>query len=107
MKMLDITLNNVANFDETNVDFSPECGITINKRGECTITVRKAESSQRCTIMLGVSGAVFKFPLYVIFKGKVGGSGQIEAQMKWMSTKQLTITQGMYMEFPLLNFYGF
>ena len=52
----------MANFDGTNVSYSPECTKTPNKKGARTIMVMRAPSSQRCTVMLGVSGLAYKLP---------------------------------------------
>jgi len=67
--MLEIPPSNIANFDETNVYFSPDSTVTLNRHGGRTISVKKAQSSQRTTIMVGVTADGEKLPPYLIFKG--------------------------------------
>ena len=52
----------VANFDETDVQFAVETNRTISYRGQKTVSVKKPDSSSRCTVMLGVSANGMKFP---------------------------------------------
>jgi hypothetical protein len=40
MKMLNIPYENVANFDETNLDFSVDGGPTLNSQGGRTVAVQ-------------------------------------------------------------------
>ena len=82
MEMLGITHDNLCNFDKTNVHYSPECTKTLNKKGERTISVLRAPSSQRCTIMLGVSGTGYKFPPYIIFKGQRTKKGIVKKELE-------------------------
>eukprot|EP00977_Amphora_coffeiformis_P023692 scaffold13947_cov113-Amphora_coffeaeformis.AAC.2 len=62
----------IANFDETDVHFAVETRSTIAYRGEKTVSVKKPDSSSRCTIILGCSADGEKFPPYIIYKGKRG-----------------------------------
>eukprot|EP00977_Amphora_coffeiformis_P020687 scaffold8374_cov175-Amphora_coffeaeformis.AAC.126 len=62
----------IANFDETDVHFAVETRSTIAYRGEKTVSVKKPDSSSRCTVMLGCSADGEKFPPYIIYKGKRG-----------------------------------
>lgn len=60
----------IVNFDETDVQFAMNTNTTIAYRGQRTVAVRNPVSSSRCTVMLGVAADGYKFPPYVIFKGK-------------------------------------
>ena len=88
MSMYGIDHNCVANFDETAVYFSPECSVTLNWRGERNISVRKADSSQRCTVMIGVSGDGHKFPPFVVNKGSIGRTGRIAVELRRVAQEQ-------------------
>jgi hypothetical protein len=70
MKILEITHKNICNFDETNVFFAPQSKKTLAAVGSQTVAALIAESSQRCTAMIGVAGNGDGFEPYVIFKGK-------------------------------------
>lgn len=52
MTLLCINKKRVANFDETNTYFSPDVCTTIARRRSHYVSVRKAESSSRCTFSL-------------------------------------------------------
>jgi len=65
----EIPASNIANFDETNVYFSPDSTVTLNRYGVWTISVKKAQSSQRTKIMVGLTADGEKLPPYLIFKG--------------------------------------
>ena len=45
IKMLNIPYENVANFDETNLDFSVDGGPTLNSKGADTVAVKAGKSS--------------------------------------------------------------
>lgn len=72
---------NVANFDETNVYFAPDSAETLNKKGERTVSVRKADCSMRCTAMIGVSMLGEKLPPYIIYQGSEKVTGRIKRDM--------------------------
>jgi hypothetical protein len=65
--------SNVANFDETNVSFDCASKRTLNWKGEASINIATATTSSRCTVMIGCTTTGYKFPAFVIFKGKPGG----------------------------------
>ena len=69
----EIKAENIANFDETNVSFDSASKRTLSWRGENTINMATATTSDRCTVMIGCSATGYKFPAFVIFKGKPGG----------------------------------
>ena len=71
-KAYSISKDRIANFDETDVQFCINTNTTVALRGEKTVAVCSPNSSNRCTVMLGVSAYGYKFPPYVIFKGKAG-----------------------------------
>ena len=56
-KLYDSPIENVANFDETNVFWTPDAKTTLNRARERTITCNGAKTSNRVTAMIGVSAA--------------------------------------------------
>jgi hypothetical protein len=82
MEMLGIGQESVCNFDETNVFFSPESKRTLARVGDSTIGALRADSSQRCSVMLGVTAGGHKFPPYIIYKGRNTNSGTINRQLR-------------------------
>jgi len=77
-----ITNDCIANFDETDVQFSIQTNTTVAYRGQRTVSVRAPTGSGRCTVMLGVAADGHKFPPFVIFKGKRGARVAKEVK-KW------------------------
>lgn len=71
-KTYGITQDRIANFDETDVQFSVQTQRTLAHRGQRTVSVRTPTSSGRCSVMLGVAADGHKFPPYIIFKGLPG-----------------------------------
>jgi DDE superfamily endonuclease len=69
VRMLDIPYENVANFDETNLDFDVDGGPTLNAKGAKTVGVKGAKSSDRATAFLGVSMMGECLPPFIIWKG--------------------------------------
>jgi hypothetical protein len=59
----------IVNIDETNIDFDLVSGSTLAGRGDCTVACATTGSSNRCTVMLGVTMDGEKLPSFVIFKG--------------------------------------
>jgi hypothetical protein len=107
MSMYGIGHDCIENFDETAVYFSLECSVTLNWQGERTISVRKADSSQRCTVMIGVSGNGHKFPPFVVFKGSTGRTGRIVVVLRRVAQQQHLIGHvGEHNNFPLSNFHS-
>jgi hypothetical protein len=82
MTMFQIGPENVCNFDETNVFFSPECKRTLARKGGGTVSAVRADSSQHCSVMIGVSCTGHKFPPCIIYKGRNILGGTIKRQMK-------------------------
>jgi hypothetical protein len=89
MQMLMIGHDCVANFDETNVYFSPSTPTTLDRRGSRTVSVRSSKSSKRCTVMLGVTGDGKPFHPYIIFNGKYGPTGHIYQTFQHIYTAQV------------------
>lgn len=67
--MVGISLDCLVNFDETNVYFSFESVSTLNRKGHRTISARKADSTNRCTVMIGVSASTIHH-----FQGQPGSN---------------------------------
>jgi hypothetical protein len=66
MEMLEISYENVANFDKTNLDFSVNGGHTLNSKGAKTVSVKAGQSSDRATAFVGVSMTRECFTPYII-----------------------------------------
>lgn len=81
-KMLGIASHHIANFDETNVYFSPPVRSTIAKKGSRTVAIRQPDSNNRCSAMLGVSMTGYKFAPYIIFQGKTTRAGRIRQELE-------------------------
>ena len=71
-RMMRLESGCVVNIDETNVDFDMPSNTTLAPRGSRTVSVRSSGSSQRATVLLGVTQNGEKFPPFVVFKGKQG-----------------------------------
>ena len=67
-KLFGIAPECIANFDETNVYFSPPIRSTIAHKGSRTVTIRTPDSNNRCTAMLGVTMSGYKFPPHIIYQ---------------------------------------
>jgi hypothetical protein len=92
MKIYSIPLRNVANFDETNVNYDMPSRRCLSRAGKRTINIKTATSSQRCTAMLGCAGDGKKFAPYIIFKAKPGGL----VQRRELSTLEAYPKEGMF-----------
>jgi hypothetical protein len=75
---LRVPRENVVNADETNIPFVPLSTTTLNVRGYKTISVRKPDSSQRATLMIGVSASCEKLPPFIIFPRKILAASRID-----------------------------
>jgi hypothetical protein len=104
MKMLQIGPENVYNFDKTNVFFSPECKRTLARKGDGTVSALRADSSQRCSIMIGVSCSGHKFLPYIIYKGGNTLGGKFDRQMKKVESMAAEVY--LYNGFPMSLFYA-
>jgi len=80
-KLLGIAPECIANFDETNVYFSPPIRSTIAHKGSKTVAIRTPDSNNRCTAMLGVTMSGYKFPPFIIYTGKVTRAGRIKREL--------------------------
>ena len=69
-KLFQVPDEAIANFDETNVYFAPDTSSTIDWRGSRTVSVNKAQSSLRLIATIRRTKTGYKFPSYIIFKGK-------------------------------------
>lgn len=77
IEMLNIPLENVANFDETNLDFSIEGGSTLDSKGAKSVAAKGAQSSDRATAFIGVSMTGECLTPYIIFKGSDKTTGRV------------------------------
>lgn len=73
MRINGIARADVVNIDETNIDFDCISADTLEVRGSKTISIAGNGSSNRCTILLGVTGNGVKLPPFIIFKGTHDG----------------------------------
>jgi hypothetical protein len=112
MVIAGIPLSNVANFDQTNVMFCTESKQTLAHKGSKTVSALKGDSTQRCTVMIGATATGYKFPPYIIFKGRDTLNGTIKRRLKQVDAARLqqqnlpTPTTDIHMEYPLSNFYA-
>jgi hypothetical protein len=77
IQMLNIPFENVANFDETNLDFSVDGGSMLNSKGAKTVPVKGGQSSDRATAFIGVSMTGECFTPYIIYKGMDKSTGRV------------------------------
>jgi DDE superfamily endonuclease len=77
MALYNIPHENVLNADKTNVPFVPLSNTTLNVHGYKTISVRKPDSSQCATLMIGVSASGEKLPPFIIFTGKLSAVSRV------------------------------
>jgi DDE superfamily endonuclease len=105
MRMLNIDKSAICNFDETNIFFSFKSKTTLNDRGAKTVSVRQAGDTQRCTVMIGVSGSNEKFPPFIIFKGKDTRGGRVNKTIDRIEIQQQASRDGEHDGFPLSNIY--
>jgi hypothetical protein len=77
MQMLEIPNKNVANFDETNLDFSVDGGHTLNLKGAKTFSVKAGQSSDRAAAFFGVSMTGECFTPYIIYKRTDKTTGRV------------------------------
>jgi hypothetical protein len=84
IRMMSVTLSNVYNVDQTNCYYSIEARFTLAKKGSKTVSVKGADLSNLCTIMLGASASGEKLLQYIVFKEMIGGriSQEISQQQK-------------------------
>jgi DDE superfamily endonuclease len=54
-----------------------EGNVTLNRKGERTISIDKSPSVERASLMIDVSGSGYKFPPFLIFKGLNSENGRI------------------------------
>ena len=73
VQRLGITPDCVVNIDETNVDFDMTGRVTLARRGSRTVSVSSTESSNRVSVLLGVTMSGIKLKPFLIFKGKPEG----------------------------------
>jgi hypothetical protein len=107
MLVAGIPLENVANFDQTNVMFSHDSKRTLAHKGSKTVSALKGESTQRCTVMLGATATGKKFPPYIVFKGRDTSSGTINRQLKRLDAVRTASPEMDQVDgFPLSNFYS-
>jgi DDE superfamily endonuclease len=63
----------IVNIDETNIFFDMAGNMTLADRGSRTVSMKTTGSSNRCTVLLGVSMSGDKLPPFVVFKGTRDG----------------------------------
>jgi hypothetical protein len=61
-----------VNIDKTNIYFDMTSATILAHQGKRTVSIRNTGSSQRCTVLLGVTMDGQKLPPFIIFKGKPG-----------------------------------
>jgi hypothetical protein len=109
MTVAGIPLENITNFDQTNVMFSSDGKRTLAHKGAKTVSALKGSSTQRCTVMLGATATGHKFPPYIIFKGRDTAQGTINRRFRQVDiARQATTTSSdeSFKDYPLSNFYA-
>ncbi len=81
IRLLGVDCSDVYNADETNMYFSPQPTSTYAPRGSRTVSIKGADSSSRCTVMLGASMTGKKLPPFLIFRGKNERTGHIKREL--------------------------
>lgn len=89
--MAGIVPSHVANFDQTNIYFSPQVNYTIASRGDKTVSMRSPASNNRCTVMLGCTEDGHLLNPYIVFKGVSTRGGKI---LKEIATPALARANG-------------
>jgi DDE superfamily endonuclease len=82
VKMIDVSPENVYNFDQTNISFSQHSKFTLENKGAKTVSVKGAESSSRCTVMLGASWGGKKAPPFIVYIGSAERGGRIRKEIE-------------------------
>jgi hypothetical protein len=73
-----ISNDGIYNCNQTNYFYSMESSYTYAAKGSKTVALRGAESTSRCTVMLGMNrSGTNKLPPYIIFKGVSNSTGRI------------------------------
>jgi len=70
IRSISLSSCNVVNIDETNIEFDSNSTKTLADKGSRTVSVRTSGSSNRCTVLLGVTLSGEKLPPFIMFKGK-------------------------------------
>jgi transposase-like protein len=81
IQILGVDCCDVYNADETNMYFSPQPTSTYAPRGSRTVSIKGADSSSRCTVMLCASMSGTKLPPFLIFRGKNDRAGHIKREL--------------------------
>ncbi len=81
-RLMGVDCSRVYNVDETNVFFSQEPIFTYAKRGSRTVSIKGADSAQRCTVMLRGNLAGGKLSPFIIFKGANTRMGYIKKELE-------------------------
>ena len=80
IEMLNIPMENVANFDEMNLDFSVEGRSMLNMKGEKTVKGKAGQSSNRATAFIGVTRTGECLMPYIICKGTDKSTGHVHRE---------------------------
>jgi hypothetical protein len=81
IQILGVDCCDVNNADETNMYFSPQPTSTYAPRGSWTVSIKGADSSSRCTVMLCASMSGAKLPPFLNFRGKNDRAGHIKREL--------------------------
>jgi transposase-like protein len=89
----------VVNIDETNVDFDMTGNVTLARKGSRTVSIRSTGSSNRVSVLLGVTMSGTKLEPFLIFKGKPTGRIIREfAQMNYPEGCVYTVQQKAWID---------
>jgi hypothetical protein len=96
INMMDVSEEDIFNCDQNNCFYSMEGAYTYAAKGSKTVALLGAESTARCTIMLGVNktGSI-KLPPYIIFKGVNSPTGRIIKEIERKTNLPLDCEYGV------------
>lgn len=80
--MLEVTPSQIYNFDETDIQFTPNLSNTYCHRGSRTIKQKIPKCSGRCTVFLGSNMDGTKCTPMLIFLGQDTKDGRIKKQLR-------------------------
>ena len=79
----------VVTIVETNISFNMKCVLTLDEKGDKTVSLKTERTSMRSTVLLGVTMNREKLSTLVVFKGKPDGKiarnlGEMTTSMRYV-----------------------
>lgn len=99
--------SSMVNIDETSVYFDMNGAVALAGRGSRTVSVRCTGSSQRCSILLGVTKSGEKLPPFLIFKGKPNGriAREWTGKTRFSSSSIYTVQEKAWVEKTVFSYW--